>query len=103
MTKMYLNKLLSVLSMLVIWVLLITACASPTQPPPTRQPATEVPTAVVTELAKPTSLKIGCIVAGTIQEPWYSTELDSLHKLQNSNPYDVAIQIDYTENVWGGS
>ena len=108
---MYQNKFPFVLSMLVILGLLFTGCVSPTQSPPTEQPpvveptavkpATEVPTAEATAAPKPTSLKIGCIVAGTIQEPWYSTELDSLHKLQNSNPYNVTIQIDYTENVWG--
>jgi basic membrane protein A len=98
------NRMIIILTTLVALAMLFSACATPTQPAATEVPVTTqevAPQVTEAPVVVPTSLKIGCIVAGTIQEPWYSTELDSLHKLQTSNPYNVAIQIDYTENVWG--
>jgi basic membrane protein A len=48
----------------------------------------------------PTLVKIGVVVAGTLEEPWYSTSMDSLYNLED-NAYGVEVQIDYTENIWG--
>jgi basic membrane lipoprotein Med (substrate-binding protein (PBP1-ABC) superfamily) len=69
--------------------------------PATEAPATEAPATEAPAAEGPTSLKIGNVVAGTLEEAWYSTHIDSQRKLQESNPYGVEIEIDYTENIWG--
>ena len=103
------------LTTLLALAMLLSACGAPAQPastekpvttPEVTQPVTEPPVieptaTTVPAVTAPTSVKIGLIVAGTLEEPWYSSHLESLKKLESSNKYNVAVQIDYTENVWG--
>ncbi len=109
------KRRLSFLVLVLVIALILSACggaaepaveepaaAEPTaQEPVVEEPALEEPTAEEPAMEKPTSVKIGVVLAGTLEEPWYSTSIDSLEKLKESNPYGVDVQIDYSENIWG--
>jgi len=77
--------------------------AEPAQPAETVKPAEPTVPAEPTEpvVEAPTSLKIAVVLAGTLEEPWYSTSIDSLNKLKENNDYGVDIEYVYSENIWG--
>ncbi len=90
----------SLFLLVIFLIVLLSACGGAAEPE-ANEPAANEPVANEPEMEMPTEVKIGVVVAGTLEEPWYSTSIDSLEKLKESNPYDVDIQIDYTENIWG--
>ena len=100
------KKMLVYLVLVFSLVVLLSACGGgATEPaaeePTAEEPMVEEPTVEEPAMDEPTSLKVAAVLAGTLEEPWYSTSMDSLYKLQENNPYDVEIEIDYSENIWG--
>lgn len=99
------NTKQNLLIILLIISVLLGACSGGTEPAveemPADEPAVEEPAEEEPAMEGPTSVRVGAILAGTLEEPWYSTSMDSLYKLQESNAYDVDMEIDYSENIWG--
>lgn len=109
------KKMFALFVLVLVLAMLLAACGGAAEPaaeepaaeepaveePAAEEPAAEEPAAEEPAMEEPTEVKIGVVLAGTLEEPWYSTSLDSLEKLKESNDYGVDVQIDYTENIWG--
>jgi len=88
------------ISFLLIFSLLLAACAGGSTPVPNTQApepaATEAP-AVNT----PTELNIAAVMGSTIDEAWYKAFVESFKRIQAQKPHGLTLNLDYTENVWG--
>ena len=51
------------------------------------------------EAAMPTELKIAAIFISPVEEPWNTSLLQTMERLQAEKPHDLTITFDYTENV----
>jgi len=95
------KTLLSFICVLATVGVLLSACATATQPAATVAP-TIAPTAAAepTPAAKqPTELKVGVILQTPVDSPFHASFLESLKKAQAGKPHGLNITYDLTEGV----
>ena len=81
-------------SILVI-LALVAACGTTQTQTPTPTQAPTSPT-----VSNPTELKFALIIAGTLENPWDHSWMDSFERVEQQKPHGLTLSVDYTENVW---
>jgi basic membrane lipoprotein Med (substrate-binding protein (PBP1-ABC) superfamily) len=108
------------LSLLIVFALLLGACApaatptaapaptqppaapAPTQPPaaqPTQPPAAPAPTVAAAAGKQPTELKIAIITTTPKEEPWNTVLLQAMERVIASKPHGLTITYTFQENI----
>jgi basic membrane protein A len=114
---MFRKKSWYAITILVIAILLITACSpSSTEAPATEEPATEEPAAeeptqapeaeepAVEEPAaeEPTELNVAALLSIGLESTWDSTFYEAFQRVKEQSPHGVTINdLDFTEGVFG--
>ena len=75
-----------------------TVAPTTTAAPTTAAPTTAAPTTEA-EMAMPTELDVAMILLGVKEEGWYATMIDSIGRLDESNPYGLDISLEVIEEI----
>lgn len=92
------------ISLLIVLLLLVTACAPAVTEEPTPVPDTEEPTEATeptekVEIAVPTELKIAIANQDVIEQPWNSSLVKSVERLIEEKPHNLNISYTFEEEV----
>ena len=100
-------KRLSLMGILTIMVLALTACGGGTveEAPVVEAPAAEANTQYdepAEEMKEPTKLNMAAIVTAGPENSWDAAFIEAYKRVQAESPYGLTLgDLDYTEGVWG--